>query len=51
MDETIAEVLAHLDDFERDMVRMTVKIREYRHTLFAALSAAGLDSPPDDLLD
>ena len=51
MDETIPEILAHLDDFERDLMRMVVKVREHRHILFAAYSAQGLDNVPSGLLD
>ena len=49
--ETVPEIIAHLDEFERDLMRMASKVREYRHVLFAAYSAQGLDSPDDLMLD
>ena len=51
MEDSIPEIIAHLDDFERDLVRMASKVREYRHVLFAAYSAQGIDTPGDGLLD
>ena len=51
MNEAIAEVIAHLDTFERDLESMRSKVREYRHMLFAANAAAGLDTQDSGLLD
>lgn len=51
LNEVVADVIAHLDDFERDMAAMAAKVKEYRYILFAAMQAEGLDSDLDGLLD
>lgn len=42
---SVPEVIAHLDDFERDLMSMAMKVREYRHMLFETL-----DKDPDALV-
>ena len=49
--ESLAEVIAHLDVFERDLVKMASQIKEYRYILFSALQAQSLDSELGDVLD
>ena len=49
--ESLTEVIAHLDTFERDMLDMTRRLREYRHMLFAAMQAQGLDSEAEGLVE
>ena len=49
--ETIPEVIAFLDEHERDLDRMKAKVKEYRYMLFAHLQAQGLDSDDESLLD
>lgn len=48
---TIPEVIAYLDEHERDLERMRGKVRELRRMLFAAYQAEGIDTEVDDLLD
>lgn len=48
---TIPEVIAYLDEHERDLARMQAKVRELRHMLFAAMQAEGVDTEVGDLLD
>lgn len=49
MSESYAEVIANLDTFERDLINLTMRIREYRYQLFAAIQAEGLDEEVKDL--
>lgn len=44
--EGVAEVIAHLDTIERDVMGIALKLREYRHMLFETL-----DNEVDDVLD
>ena len=43
---SIPEIIAHLDTFERDLMSLAREVREYRHILFETL-----DKDPDGLVD
>ncbi len=49
--ESLADVIAHLDDLERDLDQIKARVREYRYTLFSSLQAQDLDNELDDLVD
>ena len=49
--ESVAEVIAKLDVFERTLIDLTMQIREYRYQLFAAIQADSLDQEVEGLVD
>lgn len=48
---TVPEVIAKLDVFERDLLNMVARIREFRYDLFASVQAEDLDNDLGDLLE
>ena len=51
MNDSLGEVIANLDVFERDLINLTMRIREYRYQLFAAMQVEGLDEEAEGLVD
>lgn len=49
MSDSVAEVIAKLDVFERTLLDLTMELREYRYQLFASMQAEGLDEEVKDL--
>lgn len=49
--ESLAEVIAFLDEHERALMAQVSKVREYRYVLFSHMQAKALDSQHDGLVD
>jgi hypothetical protein len=49
--ESLAEVIAFLDEHERSLMQQVKMVREYRYVLFSHIQAQSLDNQHDGMVD